>query len=38
MCHIPVMINRVRQYALVYVKILTIAIPSAQLFHVFREG
>lgn len=38
MCHNTVTFNRVRQYALLYVKNLTIAIPSTQLFHVFREG
>jgi|LNFM01.1.fsa_nt_gb hypothetical protein len=30
--------KRLRQYALVYVKKLSIAIPYAQLFHLFLAG
>ena len=38
MWHHPLEINRVRQYALVYVKKSSRATPYTQLFHVFLAG
>ena len=38
MWHQPLDFKRVRQYALVYVILLSIAIPYTQLFHVFIAG
>ena len=38
MWHQPLDFKRVRQYALVYVKKASIAIPYAQLFHLFLAG